>query len=84
MADLSGETVRIYTTAQTNLDGDRTSTLREGVGETATGRPVRLVEVPKEYQEGQIRSYQTNMESAFTPHDWKLERQFGNVFGGED
>ncbi|SFD22826.1 hypothetical protein SAMN05660831_01155 [Thiohalospira halophila DSM 15071] len=84
MADLSGETARIYTTAQPVLDGERTRTLREGVGETATGRPVRLVEVPREYQEGQINAYLSNMEAAYSPHDWKVERQFGNVFGGED
>ena len=84
MASLSGVTARIYTTAKSHLDGDRTVTLREEVGETATGRMVRLVEVPREYQRGQLNAYLTNMEAAYTPHDWKVERQFGNVFGGED
>lgn len=79
MAELSGEMVHIFTTASSALDGDKTETVKEHVGETVTGRPFRMVVVPKEYLEGQVRGYEGNMETAYTVTDWNLERQFGNV-----
>lgn len=79
MADLSGRIAHIYTTAGTALDGDRTETVEEQVGKTATGRSFRKVAVPQEYLDGQIQGYQSNLEAAYTETDWQLEKQFGNV-----
>ncbi len=79
MAELSGRKAYIYTTAGTALDGDRTETVEERVGETVTGRPFRKVAVPQEYLDGQMQGYQSNMETAYTETDWQLEKQFGNV-----
>ncbi|MFO8155667.1 MAG: hypothetical protein ACQERR_04725 [Pseudomonadota bacterium] len=83
MADLSGKQAHIYTTADSVLDGDRTETAVENVGETITGRPFRKVVVPQEYLDGQIKGYQANMETAYTETDWQLEKQFGNVVPSE-
>lgn len=83
MADLSGKKAHIYTTAGTVLDGDRTETVAERVGETVTGRPFRKVAVPQEYLDGQIQGYLSNMETAYTETDWQLEKQFGNVVPAE-
>lgn len=78
--------VNIYTTASDEFDLDGTTCLNYKVGQTATGRGVRLVSVTQESLLRQQGLYASNLEAVFSEHDWKCEQQFGNVtsFATED
>jgi len=69
----------IYTTAPSILDLHSTQVLNKSIGETATGRPFRLVAVDGSKLQDQIKAYVTNMHCALSDADWKIEIQFGNV-----
>ena len=72
--------VLIYTTAPDVCDNDGTTTVKEVVGSTVTGKPVRLVSVPRSSLTMQVNKYVERMHFAYTEQDWKFEIQFGNVF----
>ncbi len=69
----------IYTTAPDVLDLSQTQVLNNLIGETATGRPFRLVSVSADTINEQIKAYVSNMYCALSESDWKIEIQFGNV-----
>jgi hypothetical protein len=71
--------IEIYTTASSMLDLQETHVLNSDVGETATGRPFRLVSVPEQAINEQIKAYVTSMHCALSSSDWKIEIQFGNI-----
>lgn len=70
----------MYTTAQSVCDLDGTKTVQEIIGSTVTGKPVRLVSVPRASMTQQINKYIEMMHFAYSEQDWKFECQFGNVF----
>jgi len=80
MAEALPGGVLLYTTAQSVCDLDGTSTVQEVIGSTATGKPVRLVSVPRGNLTMQINKYIEMMHFAYSDQDWKFEMQFGNVF----
>lgn len=71
--------VQIYTTAPSIFDISGTNILNNDAGETATGRPFRLVSIDANMLNDQLKAYVTNMHCALSPSDWKIELQFGNV-----
>lgn len=80
MAEALPGGVLLYTTAPPVCDLDGTKTVTEVIGSTATGKPVRLVSVPRGGLTHQINKYIERMHFAYSEQDWKFECQFGNVF----
>ncbi|MDH5184295.1 MAG: hypothetical protein OEX12_10435 [Gammaproteobacteria bacterium] len=73
------ERIKIYTTAMDVYDLDSTICLDYKIGQTASGRMVRLVSIDPDELLPQQNAYVQNLEASFTEHDWKCEQQFGNV-----
>ena len=79
MAETQDKLRRVYTTAPDSMDIRGTVIRLRKAGVTASGHDIRMVEIPEDLFNKQVKIYVGGLYAVMDEQEWRTEQQFGNV-----